>query len=70
MAETTNVRLLHQSAHEVAYQLMQDVMSAENTVTHQLSNSSNSKRADREYLLKLFYDCRRVVLDGVDPARK
>jgi len=52
------------SPEYVAYRLLLDVMSAEDTSLH----AGGSKRANREYLLTTYRQCLRTVR-GIDPAK-
>lgn len=49
---------------------MQDIMIAEKKSISGGGSASSNERADRDYLLTLYYECQRVVVSGVAPARK
>jgi len=62
----TSVRLVDQGSHEVAFKLMKDVMLSEGV---SLTGGPTTQHADRKYLLTLYYECQRVVVEGIEPGR-
>jgi hypothetical protein len=59
------VHIGENSPEYVAYRLLLDIMSAENKSIH----GDGQKRADRDYILTTYQQCRRVV-SGMDPLKK
>lgn len=63
MADSPVVHIGENSPQQVAYKLMKDIMLAEGVST---TGGGTAKRADREYLLKLYWECQRVT-EGFEP---
>lgn len=66
MADNTTVHIGENSPEQVAYKLLHDVMTAEDRTLH---GAGSTKRADRDYILTTYQQCRRVVA-GMDPVKK
>jgi hypothetical protein len=67
MADKATVHIGENSPEEVAYKLFSHIVSVENK---DLYNSGKANSADRAYILKAYYECRRVVVGGVNPDNR
>lgn len=63
MADKTTVHIGENSQEQVAYKLFQHVASVERKA---LWGTETGPHADRAYILRTYWECRRVVF-GVEP---
>jgi hypothetical protein len=66
MADNTTVHIGENSPEQVAYKLFEHIASVEKRT---LWGHQGGPHADRAYILKTYWECRRVVVAGMNPEK-
>ncbi len=67
MADNTTVHIGENSPEQIAYKLFNHIVTVEN---RDIYNHGRANSADRAYILKTYWECRRVAVLGRNPEER